>query len=401
MPDMGLSLYVEMRTCGHLPASRSGSPLIAALSQAGRLEAALLVLRDMARCADGSGSAVAPALSALVEQPEDGRIYGAKHSGQDAESQQLQKLAKSLPHLELSYRVEGEEDVFMPDSTGASANSQALSQSDTSSSLHRTENATANSLDLRRSSRASIRDSSSGPQRKRSWSWASNVDAHNEPSQQSTDQVHQTVQSPKRPNTSNSTRSRKKGQQKRQKRKRHALRKSDMLPTIDAVAAIVLASVIASEELVAAQLYEQLQRQGSAALSGLLQHGSRVFELLIEGFCRGGRVHDALSIFDDWKAARDLVVQQRLLSNNVVKEAVELPSASEASPGQVGRLRVPKLSNVTLAFLEASCHACSDQEDVQWRVYDVCALMRQQQEEKKTHALLSPKKGSHHVREEW
>ena len=64
-----------------------------------------------------------------------------------------------------------------------------------------------------------------------------------------------------------------------------------------------------------------------------------------------------------------------------------------------GMHRLPRLSNVTLAYLEASCHACSDQEDVKWRVYDVCAVMRQQQEDKKANKLLRPKKGSHHVSE--
>jgi pentatricopeptide repeat protein len=191
-----------------------------------------------------------------------------------------------------------------------------------------------------------------------------------------------------------------------------------MLPTIEAVAAIVLACAIADEGKVALQLYEQLRRQGAAALSGLLQRGSRLFELLMEGCCRSGRVHEALAIFDDWKAARDIVVQHHLQSKVGSVSACGLSEQGVADDASIGgtadggaavvacdnhehshAVRLPKLSNVTLAFLEASCHACSDQEDVRWRMYDVCALMRQQEEDKRARRLPRPKKGSHHVKE--
>jgi hypothetical protein len=46
-----------------------------------------------------------------------------------------------------------------------------------------------------------------------------------------------------------------------------------------------------------------------------------------------------------------------------------------------GQSALPRLSLVTLAFLEASCRA---DPAFEWRVYDVCAAMRQQRERKHT-----------------
>lgn len=57
---------------------------------------------------------------------------------------------------------------------------------------------------------------------------------------------------------------------------------------------------------------------------------------------------------------------------------------------------VPNLSTVTLAFLEACCRTSPEFE---WRVYDVCAAMRQQQEREKQAALPRPRKQSHHFAE--
>ena len=50
-------------------------------------------------------------------------------------------------------------------------------------------------------------------------------------------------------------------------------------------------------------------------------------------------------------------------------------TAPDAASG--GACRFPKLSNVTLAFLESSCRREGIEE---WRVYDVVATMRQQKE---------------------
>lgn len=57
-------------------------------------------------------------------------------------------------------------------------------------------------------------------------------------------------------------------------------------------------------------------------------------------------------------------------------------------PGQL-----PRLSNVTLAFLEACCRSDPAYE---WRVYDVCAAMRQQRARKHEAGLARPRKVSHH-----
>ena len=57
-------------------------------------------------------------------------------------------------------------------------------------------------------------------------------------------------------------------------------------------------------------------------------------------------------------------------------------------------VRYPKLSDVTLAFLEASCRRQGVDD---WRMYDVVALMRQQKERSRQARLPKPPKRSHHV----
>ena len=59
--------------------------------------------------------------------------------------------------------------------------------------------------------------------------------------------------------------------------------------------------------------------------------------------------------------------------------------------------RFPKLSSVSLAFLEASCRRQGIQE---WRVYDVVATMRQQKERQQQARLPQPAKRSHHFRDD-
>ncbi len=82
-------------------------------------------------------------------------------------------------------------------------------------------------------------------------------------------------------------------------------------------------------------------------------------------------------MFDDWKAA-----------------ALAVTSAQVAQHGLV--VKFPRLSYVTLAFLEACCRAEAAYE---WRVYDVCAVMRQQKERRDEAALPRPRKASHHFME--
>ena len=87
-------------------------------------------------------------------------------------------------------------------------------------------------------------------------------------------------------------------------------------------------------------------------------------------------VHVCLvQIFDDWKASS--------------------MSLMFLHPGDGARpVKFPQLSRVTLAFLESCCRGSTQHE---WRVYDVCAVMRQQKERKREAALARPAKKSHHV----
>lgn len=69
----------------------------------------------------------------------------------------------------------------------------------------------------------------------------------------------------------------------------------------------------------------------------------------------------------------------------------EQPAAAAAA---TSRLVCPKLSLVALAFLEACCR---EDPGTEWRVYDVCAQMRRQKEQKRQGSLPRPHKASHHV----
>ena len=69
-------------------------------------------------------------------------------------------------------------------------------------------------------------------------------------------------------------------------------------------------------------------------------------------------------------------------------------AAPAAAAGAAAPFRsYPKLSYVTLAFLEACCRR---ETEFEWRVYDVCAVMRQQKETKRQAGLARPQKASHH-----
>ena len=82
-----------------------------------------------------------------------------------------------------------------------------------------------------------------------------------------------------------------------------------------------------------------------------------------------------MQVFDDWKACS--------MSLMFLHRGDQETSA-----------RFPQLSQVTLAFLEACCRNSAQHE---WRVFDVCAVMRQQKERKREAALDRPTKKSHHV----
>ena len=138
-----------------------------------------------------------------------------------------------------------------------------------------------------------------------------------------------------------------------------------------------------------------------------------MWELLIENYCRQHKVAAALQVFDDWKAASDewLAAQQHYppnldgsgggssssISSNgagpVGTEAAAATAATTAAAVQVAAARLPKLSNVSLAFLEACCRS---EPQYEWRVWDVCAVMRQQKEMRRQAGLARPQKLSHH-----
>ena len=88
---------------------------------------------------------------------------------------------------------------------------------------------------------------------------------------------------------------------------------------------------------------------------------------LITGFCRQGRIDDALYVFDEWKGSVVLLPEEKRVGCS--------------------------LNSAVLAFLEASCRK---HEKYQWRVFDVTAIMRQQFETGKQSQLERPQKASHH-----
>jgi pentatricopeptide repeat protein len=160
---------------------------------------------------------------------------------------------------------------------------------------------------------------------------------------------------------------------------------ADALPWRAAVSHLVGALIAEKHVDAAMALYNEMRSSGTECMLGCAISESLMFDNLISGNCRQGNVQAALDIFDDWKAARDELQRRRSL----------LP-LSAVQRAQLGSH--PYLSNSTLAFLEACCHAKQEQDsDFKWRVYDVCAFMRQQEELRKNSTLPQPEKGSHHV----
>ncbi|KAL0019221.1 hypothetical protein WJX77_010459 [Trebouxia sp. C0004] len=152
------------------------------------------------------------------------------------------------------------------------------------------------------------------------------------------------------------------------------LSQKPVFPSIGATAALVHAFAIVDDIHQCDRLYQQLQRD-KRGLPGLTQSNRRMWESTIEAACRAGRTDWALQVFDDWKASS--------------MTFMFVQPADQAKP-----VKLPNLSNATLAFLESCCRGSPEHE---WRVYDVCAVMRQQKERKREAALARPAKKSHHV----
>ena len=131
-----------------------------------------------------------------------------------------------------------------------------------------------------------------------------------------------------------------------------------------------------------------------------------MWELLIENYCRQNKVKAALQVFDDWKAASDSWTASQQHNQPQADEPPRGPAllsiggadadaadAASGSAAAAASARYPKLSYVSLAFLEACCRG---EPDFEWRVFDVCAVMRQQKEVKRQAGLARPQKLSHH-----
>jgi hypothetical protein len=109
-------------------------------------------------------------------------------------------------------------------------------------------------------------------------------------------------------------------------------------------------------------------------------------------------------VYDDWRAAaaawtardarraRSAPGARRVAADGGAEPAA---GSAEAEAAAAAARRAPRLSAVTLAFLEASCRA--DPDVPEWRVFDVCALMRAQKERRREEALPRAQKSSHHV----
>lgn len=177
-----------------------------------------------------------------------------------------------------------------------------------------------------------------------------------------------------------------------------ALPKRAQVPDASALAFLAQAHAASGDLKSAWRFYKQLQRLGTGLQETVLTH-RRLFEGLIEGFCRQKKVGRALIVFDDWKTASSAwFVQQSKLAAAEAKDAEGGAQGASAAgpPAPAGaRLgRYPKLSNVSLAFLEACCRSEPDIEE--WRIYDVCSVMRMQKDRKVQAGLARPQKASHH-----
>eukprot|EP00889_Picochlorum_renovo_P000162 jgi/Picre1/27192/NNA_000161.t1 len=153
-----------------------------------------------------------------------------------------------------------------------------------------------------------------------------------------------------------------------------------------------LAHVHASQRLMQQswKYYLQLRRKTKSLERATLGH-RRMFEALIEGYCRDKNLKRAVTVFDDWKAASSRVTTFSSSPQIPLKQHPRLYTGTvEATTSK----KQPKLSYLALAYLEASCN--SDPEHA-WRVYDVLAVMRAQKEYKHQSQLAHPEKASHHV----
>lgn len=196
-------------------------------------------------------------------------------------------------------------------------------------------------------------------------------------------------------------------------RRRGALPTRAHLPDSAALASLAEAHAARGQLREAWRFYWQLRRGAAAGLQDACVTNRRMFEVLIEGNCRSHNLGRALTVFDDWKAASAAWFARvrgdhningggpggsegglALASSSGSHGTVHAVSSGSGGNSQVPGKRQPKLSNVTLAFLEACCRS---ESALEWRVYDVCSVMRMQKERKLQDGLERPLKPSHHV----
>ncbi|KAL4535973.1 hypothetical protein Ndes2526A_g05528 [Nannochloris sp. 'desiccata'] len=179
------------------------------------------------------------------------------------------------------------------------------------------------------------------------------------------------------------------------------------VPDAAALASLAQAFAALGEVRKAWKYYKQLRRGGAVGMEDACLSHRRMFEALIEQNCRSQNVERALIVFDDWKAASAALVARKkesepapaadhsggpstTTSTATAQITLQQPVATSPSTTQ----KRPKLSNVSLAFLEACCRS---EPGLEWRVYDVCSVMRMQKERKLQEGLARPQKASHHV----
>ena len=434
----GAAIYRDMRVAGHVPRSRPASALITALSRLGLVRPAVLILRDMHRCARGLHT-VEPQLLQAVELTLDDRPQTLETAlAADAEETQVEDAEELLELLEGLSPPETRlpaDEAFKPQ-TGASRTPQlarvaaweldsvpwpdvekypndvgnpvvpvAAAAAGATATSAGAEFATASSEKAMASTAA---DSLSGgaagaPVRQPSSGMAAEASTSGQPLAASlAEAAAQRIQLD--PKT---------------KRHRRAgprpLGKGDVLPHARCLSELVLALSSAGHRKAAMLLYGRIRAHGLSSMMDLAHTFSGVFEGLIETNCRHGEVHVALAVLDDWKKARDAILEQprrlRIMAyapteapepreepRTVFEEGLSDESGDDDELPEVVVQGSPQLSPVTLAFLEASCHGYKGPraDEVAWRVWDVCALMREQQEAMRPD-IQRPKKGSHHV----
>ena len=369
--DTALQLYSEIRTKGHLPTSKSGSALVIALAKAHELQAALLVLRDMHCCANG--------LTAPVEQ------LAAQAAQYVGESGPGTLLAWHNPEFRITGRpVRGAQLVDLARTMANVEICDARAQPDTEPAPESVMQLLRKQLDQQLDP-SNDDDAANGQQQT----------AHTPPEEQG---AHSRAR----------RRARRKHLQSVGQRGTQQLQKHDMLPSARAVSHMTLALALGSHCGAAMHLYRALRAHGTATLAHFALHAVQLFEQLITLNCRKGDVHTALLVFDDWRACCDMLLRHPSLWRDTSSSAFDPSDADSAAfAAQAERAwqsrgaDVPsKLSNVTLAYLEACCHTAAEAAEpgLEWRTHDVSAVMRQQEEAKRERNRLRPRKESHHVR---